>query len=109
MRSEWRHGPMNHCPETTNPPRQEGRILVVSWHNDTKSFKAPKILSDANFLSSGMEVMRGSSIPPHLLRVLLRIGHGRRLTVNLPTINPVHRPSCAQVREPASIFYSTKK
>ena len=118
-------GPMNQRPVSADSPRQKRGIFVVRWHDDAVALEVAKIfgqsqrhsgaaariggVSDYILLQLGHESDARIFNTPDFLRILLRVGHQRRFTIDLPSIDAILRARGAQMRQAAPVFNAAQE
>src|SRR5258707_1109976 len=106
---------MNQRPISIDSPRQERRIFVIRWRDDTVALEGAKVLGQGQGYSRptariggvGHDVLlqfgheRDARIfnAPDLLGILLRAGHKGRFAIDLPSVYTVLRARSAQMRQ----------
>ena len=116
---------MDERPQSADPVRQQGRILVVRRHNDSVSRKRPEILSKRKrnsgtafgvggvghriLLQFGNVSEARIFDTPKLFRICIWIRHQRWLWIDNPSIHTIRRTRGAQMGETAAILHPAKQ
>ena len=116
---------MDERPQSADPVRQKGRILVVRRHDDAISLKLSEVLRQRQRNSGTTFGVRGEGHcillqlwnvsdtrifdAPKLFWILIWIRHQGWCWIDLPSVHTVRRTRGAEMRETAAILHPAKQ